>query len=1108
MYPNLFEGRAWSNLGSLFELPMRSEIEHTESADNGSGLEEKYVQTRIANCKASKCFVDHTIPVPWGHIAVRGWNDPNSIPVLVLHGILDNCGSFNRLIPLLPTSHYYLCVDLPGHGLSSHFPPGIPLDFLDCMDAVRRVVRHLGWTKFVWMGHSFGGQLGVMFASVYPELVEKLIMIDAISSIDVPTREIGSYLRVYHELLSKLDTHNIPPSYSYHEALDRLMNKRMDKISLVAVKELLERSVAETSGRFSYVADQRLKLLVYPLFDMNQLLAVFDNVRCPQLIIISKYGRRALSCEIFRKCFEKFKSRSNFSYVNMDGNHDVHSDSPAKFVVGRGQDDERGADQRLFSVQFIEATGEVVLVRELAFHLTERSHASLVEADKQNAAKLNALVQPKALVEDWTNERSDLRRSQQSGQAPSDSSSHNRTTPREGRHIEQTANISPRARKSGNGPPPDPVYNFLADHDRDSVREDRPPRRGPRDGGYGSRGRDRRKEQRNQHDLSSPEYEAWRAERNRIDQDRINRQKTAEGHWRREWDNEKMAQGGNEDQSPRKLVRGAPPRGSYSDQSPWSNHDSRQIDHGASGDTVHQQSVDRSKMTRREVARSDKPAYNNTGIEQRTSPNRGRSLKMNAFKEPESQSQTSGNIHAPTNKSIVTGSQRATPRGRGKPLARTTPREIRKTDTSPDSHFVNKVSTSEDLIKSSSLVNESQFLTYTSDERFTCAEQRKFVGDDSSQVSSLGSITGTPGDRNVVSVGQTFKISFSNEAVVPSPEVKRVRVKVPQIVGTGRVGPKQNVRPSYSSQSEDEAVQQTSSLNLKRSLPNIQDSSPRIVQTVTLNLASLKPPLPPSPRDDPKPRRQRPRALAKARLSRKYSSKRGGRCSEKENGDEAITESDTSREVDSEGGGDDSWEDVSVTTTSGGESASEMLEERPALGEVDTVSQARLNHQVNEQEHLESQTSSIDKNVTVEEITRDKLHGIIDYEGNITINTVSPKEQKEEEFFDTIEEPDGKTIISADTKVNEDCNSSYQNNDNLNIALKKTDVHPVTDETGHEITESNKVTSECAHLISNNKEEISDGDEHTSTPNADGPQNIALSNIKEPGEDASSCKDP
>jgi len=37
-----------------------------------------------------------------------------------------------------------------------------------------------------------------------------------------------------------------------------------------------------------------------------------------------------------------------------------------------------------------------------------------------------------------------------------------------------------------------------------------------------------------------PEYEAWRAERNRIDEDRISRQRTAEGNWRREWDNDKV----------------------------------------------------------------------------------------------------------------------------------------------------------------------------------------------------------------------------------------------------------------------------------------------------------------------------------------------------------------------------------------------------------------------------------------------------------------------------------------------------------------------------------------------------------------------------------------
>lgn len=47
-------------------------------------------------------------------------------------------------------------------------------------------------------------------------------------------------------------------------------------------------------------------------------------------------------------------------------------------------------------------------------------------------------------------------------------------------------------------------------------------------------------QQANPGDMTLPEYEAWRAERNRIDEARISRQRTAEGNWRREWDNDKV----------------------------------------------------------------------------------------------------------------------------------------------------------------------------------------------------------------------------------------------------------------------------------------------------------------------------------------------------------------------------------------------------------------------------------------------------------------------------------------------------------------------------------------------------------------------------------------
>ncbi|XP_017877557.1 uncharacterized protein MAL13P1.304-like [Ceratina calcarata] len=107
----------------------------------------------------------------------------------------------------------------------------------------------------------------------------------------------------------------------------------------------------------------------------------------------------------------------------------------------------------------------------------------------------------------------------------------------------------------GEGPPPDPKYNFLADSEREepgveNIKETNGNKshqkqmrgnfKGRRIVGRGGTQKDCKSSRGNCKDDSQPGYDAWRAERNRIDEDRISRQKTAEGNWRREWDNDKV----------------------------------------------------------------------------------------------------------------------------------------------------------------------------------------------------------------------------------------------------------------------------------------------------------------------------------------------------------------------------------------------------------------------------------------------------------------------------------------------------------------------------------------------------------------------------------------
>ncbi|XP_046737784.1 protein starmaker-like [Diprion similis] len=193
-----------------------------------------------------------------------------------------------------------------------------------------------------------------------------------------------------------------------------------------------------------------------------------------------------------------------------------------------------------------------------------------VEADKQNAAKLNALVKMVPPT-DWP-ERKEPPEFSNPPAPRSNGNSKPKSSAREHRGQQQQYHAAGGDGKKthvfaeGDGPPPDPSYNFLADAEReerarDDLRDDRfrgrgGSQRGPskrRGGDPQGHSKDYRGSASGPKDATRPEYEAWRAERNRIDEARISRQRTAEGNWRREWDNNKVNVAENEAGAPKSV---------------------------------------------------------------------------------------------------------------------------------------------------------------------------------------------------------------------------------------------------------------------------------------------------------------------------------------------------------------------------------------------------------------------------------------------------------------------------------------------------------------------------------------------------------------------------
>ncbi len=109
--------------------------------------------------------------------AADGSNE-HRLPILALHGWLDNAASFRALVPLLPGDRRIVALDLPGHGLSSHRPQGAYSYFLDYVPVVFDVADALGWDRFILIGHSMGAGIGTLAAGTFPERIARLVLID------------------------------------------------------------------------------------------------------------------------------------------------------------------------------------------------------------------------------------------------------------------------------------------------------------------------------------------------------------------------------------------------------------------------------------------------------------------------------------------------------------------------------------------------------------------------------------------------------------------------------------------------------------------------------------------------------------------------------------------------------------------------------------------------------------------------------------------------------------------------------------------------------------------------------------------------------------------
>ncbi|XP_047496284.1 probable serine hydrolase [Penaeus chinensis] len=272
------------------------------------------------------------IEVPWGVIAGKEWGPKSGKPVLAVHGWQDNAGSFDRLVPLLNSDLRILAIDLPGHGKSSPFPPGIFFHYMDYLLSMNRVVRHMEWDKFIYLGHSLGSILGYIYCSTFPETVEKYIGIEALKPKVFPAEKLQKINRKNAETFFKIEgmKANTQPVYSYEEAVRRMLKGYDGSINEQSCEVLLRRGLRATGNGYTYSRDPRVKVGRLDLgYSEESLMAYASNMSCEVLNIKAKNGLDYEPKEIYYGAVEALKKTApRVQFEEVEGTHHLHLNTP------------------------------------------------------------------------------------------------------------------------------------------------------------------------------------------------------------------------------------------------------------------------------------------------------------------------------------------------------------------------------------------------------------------------------------------------------------------------------------------------------------------------------------------------------------------------------------------------------------------------------------------------------------------------------------------------------------------------------------------------------------------------------------------------------------
>ena len=255
-----------------------------------------------------------------GHTTLKAkrWGEGNTVPVLALHGWLDNCATFDMVAPNIGDVDL-VALDLAGHGLSDHRGTLASYNIWQDISEVIAVADQLNWESFGLLGHSRGAMIATLIAGTFPDRITHLATIESF----VPHTQVEE--RTPEQLASAIDNQMrlVRRIRNYYESFEKAVDARANgfvKLSHDDARVLAQRGVLNDAQGYYWANDPLLLAPSEVMLTPGQVAAFVKNIRIPVTVFVANSGMLIEH----KSVLERFVSAENVSCVYMDGEHHLH----------------------------------------------------------------------------------------------------------------------------------------------------------------------------------------------------------------------------------------------------------------------------------------------------------------------------------------------------------------------------------------------------------------------------------------------------------------------------------------------------------------------------------------------------------------------------------------------------------------------------------------------------------------------------------------------------------------------------------------------------------------------------------------------------------------